>query len=150
MAFNAMTYQNLGGMDYDVNRSTLSAGLYAYALAHGGGIQQANEARDDQYVEPNNERNYYADIFNIGRSKFDDLQSEKNALHERVDDLKRRRAADPKAVSQEEINVAQKVADNYQPRTIFRLEREKSVNIAEAMLSSVSYTHLTLQTIYSV
>ena len=134
MAFNAMANQNLVGMDNDVNRSTLSAGLYAYALAHGGGIQQADEARHDQYVEPNNERNYYADIFNIGRSKFDDLQSEKNALHERVDDLKRRRAADPKAVSQEEINVAQKVADNYQPRTIFRLEREKSVNIAEAML----------------
>ena len=82
-----------------------------------------------QFIDGPNGQNFYTDVFGIGKIKWEKLQAEKRALLQNVKDLK----ADPKA-DEAEIAFAEKVANAYDPQTIFNLERQKAISIQEAML----------------
>ena len=137
MSFEAMANQNTVRMSNDPTRTDISTLLFMLGIGNGGSVEsridpatlQPLSDRYDSFKEGPNGTNYYADVFKMGGQKFKELQNEKLSLLEKVDQLK----ADP-TVSPYEIAAAQKIADNYRPKTILRLEREKAINIQEAML----------------
>ena len=135
-AFEAMKNQNEVKLVNDPQRTKLSTLMFMLAIGNGGTPKSQGDAATNQplpaefdYFEDGpNGRNFYADIFKIGSEKFNSLQNEKLTLIQNVKDL---RAA---GENQSVIDAAQRVADNYKPKTILRLEREKAINIEEALL----------------
>ena len=136
MSFEAMANQNKVALVNDPQRTMLSTLFFMLALGNGGTIARDTDpmgnpivGSPERFVDGPNGRNYYQDIFNTGRATYDKLQAEKRALEQNVQDLKNSGDASP-----ETIKAAQAIADAYKPATILRLERQKSVNVQEAML----------------
>ncbi len=135
-AFEAMENQNEVKIKNDTQRTKLSTLMFMLAVGNAGTPKSQGDAATNQPLPPEfdyfedgpNGRNYYADVFKIGSEKFKALQNEKLTLIQNVKDL--RAAGEPEAV----ISAAQAIADNYRPKTILRLEREKAINLQEAIL----------------
>ena len=136
MSFEAMENQNSVMLTNDPQRTMLSTLFFMFGLGNGGKVQRAIDQMGNpipntpaQFIDGPNGQNFYTDVFGIGKIKWEKLQAEKRALLQNVKDLK----ADPK-VLEADIAFAQKVADAYDPQTIFNLERQKAISIQEAML----------------
>ncbi len=135
LVFEAMENQSAVPIHNNQRRTRFSTLMFMLGIGHGGKVMgQADKNKQplpeeyDQFVERNNKKNYYADMFKVGGQKFKDLQSEKMALKENWEHLKRTSA--PEAM----VKAAKKAFQNYKPKTILRLEQEKAINIQEAML----------------
>ena len=134
MSFEAMKNQNTVGMVNDPQRTSLSTLFFMLGLGNGGFIATRDENNNpipEMYVDGPNGQNFYADIFNIGKAKYQKLQAEKRALEQNVRDLE---AVPENRRNENAIKAARQIAENYRPATILRLERQKAINIQEAML----------------
>ena len=123
--FEATKNMNQVAFINDPNREKVATYLSMLALANAGTVR--NIDMQDQYIPGPNNDIFYANIFKIGKQKYQDLLNEKASLKNRVQRLIEQGA------SEEQVKLAEKTYRDYNPKNILRLEREKFVNLMEGV-----------------
>ena len=123
--FEATKNMNEVAFVNDPNREKVATYLAMLALANAGTVKSTPNMQDE-YMPGRNNDIFYANIFKIGKQKYQDLLNEKASLRNKVQRLIAQGA------SEEQVKLAEKTYNQYNPKNILRLEREKFVNIMES------------------
>ena len=124
--FEATKNMNEVAFVNDPNREKVATYLAMLALANAGTVKTTQNMQDE-YMPGRNGDIYYANIFKIGKQKYQDLLNEKASLQNKVQRLIAQGA------SEDQVKLAEKTYREYNPKNILRLEREKFVNLMEGV-----------------